>query len=307
MDMQNLVEKCKLSIKPNITRRERTALTELRSKEDTIITKSDKGGELVVMKELHLRKLCMEHLSDSTTYKQLTKDPTNEIRLMVNKTLKGVLSRSEVPETVISRLTTNPSAARTQQFYALPKTHKEQLKVRPIVSACGGIFDRLGWLLQHLLKPLLKHVSAHLNSTTECIQRMEKVDSDQLAGMIPVSFDVVSLYTNVDTGQAITTALEYIIKYKTNCLGLNTGDIWVLLHTLLDNNVFAYEDVGYFQQIRGLAMGNRVSGTLAILAMDKFERMFVYQELLPLVYVRYVDDVGTVMKINKKLRTHWNT
>ena len=70
----------------------------------------------------------------------------------------------------------------------------------------------------------------------------------------------------------------------------------MLLHTLLDNNVFAYEDVGYFKQVRGLAMGNRVSATLAILAMDKFERMFVYQELLPLVYVRYVDDVGTVVK-----------
>ena len=80
------------------------------------------------------------------------------------------------------------------------------------------------------------------------------------------------------------------------CFGLNTGDIWVLLHTLLDNNVFAYEDVGYFQRIRGLAMGDRVSGTLAILAVDKFERMFVYQEILPLVYVRYIDDVGTVVK-----------
>ena len=127
---------------------------------------------------------------------------------------------------------------------------------------------------------------------------MEKVDSDQPAGVIPVSFDVVSLYTNVDTWEAITTALEYIIKYKMNCLGLNTGDIdiWVLLHTLLDN-VFAYEDVGYFQQIRGLAIGNRVRGTLAaILAMDKFERLLVYQELLPLVYVRYIDDVGTVVK-----------
>ena len=83
-----------------------------------------------------------------------------------------------------------------------------------------------------------------------------------------------------------------------NCLGLKTGDIWLLLHahTLLDNNVFAYEDVGYFQQVRGLALGNRVSGTLTILAMDKFEQIFVYQELLPRVYVRYVDDVGTVVK-----------
>ena len=111
-----------------------------------------------------------------------------------------------------------------------------------------------------------------------------------------MSFDVVSLYTNVDTEEAITTTLEYIMKYKLNCFGLKTGDIWVLLHTLLDNNVFAYEDVGYFKQVRGLAMGNKVSGTLAILVMDKFERMFVYQELLPLVYVRHVDDVGTVVK-----------
>ena len=71
MDMQHLLEKCKLSMKPNITCRERTALTELQSKEDTIITKSDKGGELVVMKESHMRKLCMEHLSYSTTYKRL--------------------------------------------------------------------------------------------------------------------------------------------------------------------------------------------------------------------------------------------
>ena len=35
-------------------------------------------------------------------------------------------------------------STRTQRFYALPKTHKKELKIRPIVSACGGIIDRLG-------------------------------------------------------------------------------------------------------------------------------------------------------------------
>jgi len=44
-------------------------------------------------------------------------------------------------------------------------------------------------------------------------------------------------------------------------------------------------------------MGNRLSGTLAILAMDRFERMFIYQELNPqlIIYVRFVDDIGTVV------------
>ena len=44
-------------------------------------------------------------------------------------------------------------------------------------------------------------------------------------------------------------------------------------------------------------MGNRLSGTLAIIVMDRFWRRFVYDELKPspVIFVRYVDDVGTVV------------
>ena len=43
-------------------------------------------------------------------------------------------------------------------------------------------------------------------------------------------------------------------------------------------------------------MGNRLSGTLAILCMDRCERLHIYQQLHPqlTIYIRYVDDVGTV-------------
>ena len=44
-------------------------------------------------------------------------------------------------------------------------------------------------------------------------------------------------------------------------------------------------------------MGNRLSGTLAILSLDRFERLYIYQELQPkpIIYVRYVDDVATTI------------
>ena len=44
-------------------------------------------------------------------------------------------------------------------------------------------------------------------------------------------------------------------------------------------------------------MGNRLSGTLAILCLHRFERLDSYRELhpKPVVYVRYVDDVGTTV------------
>ena len=43
-------------------------------------------------------------------------------------------------------------------------------------------------------------------------------------------------------------------------------------------------------------LSNRLSGTLAIICIDKFERNHIYNEVEPKIYVRYVDDIGTVVK-----------
>ena len=44
-------------------------------------------------------------------------------------------------------------------------------------------------------------------------------------------------------------------------------------------------------------MGSRLSGILAILAIDRFERLFIYQTFKPplTIYVRYVDDIRTTV------------
>ena len=139
----------------------------------------------------------------------------------------------------------------------------------------GGIFDKLGWFLQYLLKPLLKSVPAHLNNTAELVSKIHAIDTEDLKGLVPVKFDVVSLYTNVNTNEAIDTALEYCRRSRIYLYGLCLEDIWELLHLLPANNVFEYEGL-FYQQIRGLAMGNRLSGTLAIICMDRLERKFVY-------------------------------
>ena len=192
-----------------------------------------------------------------------------------------------------------PSTARTQRFYGLPKTHKPSLKIRPIVSACGGIFDGLSWLLQFMLKPLLKFVPARLTCTADLIERFQGLTGTQLKNKIPVSFDAASLKTNVDAKEAIDTALTYARKTKVYPYGLTLEDLWGLLTLLLDNNVFHYKET-YYKQIRGLVMGNRLSGTLAILVMDSFEKQHMYS-LSPklLIYVRYVHDIGSVIDNNE--------
>ena len=43
-------------------------------------------------------------------------------------------------------------------------------------------------------------------------------------------------------------------------------------------------------------MGNRLSGTLAILTMDRFECKYIYPVIKPTIYVRFVDDIGTTVQ-----------
>ena len=127
--------------------------------------------------------------------------------------------------------------------------------------------------------------------------------------MIPISLDVISLYTNIPVNEAIETTLEYVLKHKPDLHGLLNRDLWELLYLLLDNNVFSYNNI-FFQQIRGLAMGNRLSGTLAIICMDKFERAHITTFLRPAIYARYVDDISTIVHNTEEaqsLLTHVNS
>ena len=146
------------------------------------------------------------HLNDPNTYKKFQRDPTPSLRLQIN-----ILLGQGYPTSFVKRLN-SPTTCRTQQFYALPQTHRKVLKIRPIVSGRGGIFERLGWFLQCILRPLLAHVSAHITNTERLIDRFNTPGREKLKDMIPISFDVVSLYTNINTEEAINTTLHYAVK-----------------------------------------------------------------------------------------------
>ena len=104
------------------------------------------------------------------------------------------------------------------------------------------IFERLGWFLNHILQPLLQHIPAHIESTNELIQLFNTVDENALQDKLPVSFDVVSLYTNIDMTEAMDTALQYLVKFNINTKSLSMDELNKLLHLVLNNNVFHYEE-----------------------------------------------------------------
>jgi len=66
-----------------------------------------------------------------------------------------------------------------------------------------------------------------------------------------------------------------------------------LLNIVLRVSHFSFNSQ-IFLQIKGLAMGNRLSGLLASIYMDRLERQTIYG-LDIIAYKRYVDDIVMIM------------
>jgi len=280
----------------NISQTEYKALQNLKNN-DNIYLPSDKGGEFTIIPKSIYLHLGTEHLSDSTTYTSHKRNRTVVINRQLQSIWYDIINERRLPANNAKRLIYKE--CRTQKFYFLMKTHKEGRKIRPIVSASGGPFDRIGWFLQKMLKPLLQHVSAHIGSTEDLLTQLKNKPVDELSSSSPFSLDVVSMYTNVNIDEAVGIAIEYLAQHKIPLYGLHIENIQELLNFILKNNFFEFQGQFYLQH-RGLAMGSRIAPILAILAVDKLERTSIYADtsINTIFYRRYVDD--SLILLNNK-------
>ena len=114
------------------------------------------------------------------------------------------------------------------------------------------------------------------------------------------SFDVTSLYTNVSNSAALQAVSKLLTKHQAtlNLYNFSIGQLMTLLSECLKCNVFRWAG-HYYQQVRGLAMGQRLAPTLAIAFMAKVEEPIL--ERAPLLYCRYVDDCCIVCPTQAEL------
>ncbi|EYC13387.1 hypothetical protein Y032_0044g961 [Ancylostoma ceylanicum] len=188
-------------------------------------------------------------------------------------------------------------------FYSLVKTQKlspasdliaippETIKIRPIISSCGGPSDRLSWLLVKVLSPLLQFVGAHIVNVESFLASLSQCQIPSTAYY--ASFDVASLYTNVNNDNAVDAVISLYEQHESqiHSMGFNANDIRVMLSATLSCNIFCFNNKMY-EQKRGLAMGNRIAPLLAIIFMDHIERITLTSDIL--LYKRYVDDAFVI-------------
>ncbi|XP_064482818.1 uncharacterized protein LOC135395650 [Ornithodoros turicata] len=188
----------------NLTRNERQALQELRTDSTIMILPSDKGKSTVVMdKEAYISKT-KELFQDKSRFIELPTDPTQKSERALVQRLRQLRECGSISDTAYKRLFSSDRA--TPRAYGLPKVHKPDVPLRPIVSFTGAPTYQLSRFLVELLSPI-KYKNGHStkNSREFCSSvRDVVINSDETM----VSFDVVSLFTNIPIALVIDVAKD---------------------------------------------------------------------------------------------------
>ena len=89
----------------------------------------------------------------------------------------------------------------TPHIYGLPKVHKKEISLQPIVNTIRSPSYRLAKFLVGKLNPLVGRTCSYVKDLAYWINEIKNDKLDEYK--ILVSFDVVSLYTKIPIAEAI--------------------------------------------------------------------------------------------------------
>ena len=156
-------------------------------------------------------------------------------------------------------------------FYGLPKIHKPNTPLRPIVSSCGSVTYGLAKELAKILKPLVGKSPHHINSTCNFVEQVKHITLE--SGECLSSYDVSALFTSVPVDPALNITKDLLEKYHTikERTVLAVSDIILLLEFCLKNTYFSFKGQ-FYEQVEGAVMGSPVSPIVANLYMEYVEQ-----------------------------------
>ncbi len=251
---------------------------------DLTCTLTDKNAGLCVVTKQWYDTQIKKHLEDRHTYILIKDLPILDIQndLKMILTNHGEMNRfnewSNIPNMVLPT------------FKILPKLHKVPISSRPIVPAYSTITTNVSKWLATELQTIVDQYKWRIKSSSSLTQTLQNLDVQE-DGLL-VSFDVTSMYTNIDLDHGIFT-IENLLRDYNHFTEKKRKFIIDLLKWVLKNNYFQYNNQIY-RQIKGVAMGTNTAPPFADLFMIYHELMFFmcYPEMKHSTcsYSRYLDD-----------------
>ena len=293
MNLDQIFHNLKNDFSDFFPKRYSIALNDLKKEKSIKICKADKGAKIVVMDTCDYNSKVVDLLTDNKVYKKIRKNPLSRMQSEFNRGLKLIGQKYDSPNLKKVFSCKLPSLP---YIYGLPKIHKPETPLRPIVSNVNCPAYKLSKWLTKELSPLLGSFSkSHLKHNVDLLERLKNIVPGQKKF---ISFDVSSLYTNVP----LKPTLDFL-KRKMSCVNVNLNkpvDYYIeLIELCLKNSCFQFEDI-FYEQVSGLAMGCPLSSFLANIFLEHVESELLpnYNGVKPLFWWRYVDDVLGLVPAN---------
>ena len=280
-------------LKDNLSQNERLALENLKQREDIIIQQADKGGKIVIMNKDEYVNACAKMLEDEEFYQAEKGDRNEEFSKEIKKRL------DELSEYISDKekryLEEDLIKPRTPLFYGLPKIHKVFTNVppmRPIVSGFCSCTTKLSEFLDSFLKYHAQRCKSYIKDTNQFLLKLQSLKKLPL-NTILVTFDVSSLYTNIDQEEGAEACFKKLEQRRRKDIPSILLKNLILL--VLRCNVFRFGS-SFYSQRKGTCMGTPMAPNYANLFMDEFEENLINDFFRktgkkPLIWWRYIDDI----------------
>jgi hypothetical protein len=233
---------------------------------------------------------------NESTYKERissllkSKDPTSQIERKTRQLLTKY--KTVLPVALKRQLT--PYHSKPSRFYGLPKIHTPDIPLRPIVSSIDSPCYALPEFLHKILSPLAGNTSSFTKNSEHSIKSIKDITLQKEDCL--VSFDVVSLFTNVPVGEVLQVVRDRLSTDPSflERAPLQVEDVMELLDICLKTMYFQFEDT-FDQQKEGMAVGNSLSPVVSNIFMEHSEEIALdTANYKPAKLLRYVDDTFVV-------------
>ena len=257
----------------------------------------DKGNGIVLLdRNVYCNKM-NEILNDRTKFKPINDDWLKVIFKLedrLNRFLKSIKDQGAISDTTHNEL--YASGSQPGIMYGLPKVHKNNFPLRPILSAISTHCYNLA----KFIVPMLDNIAYGQYTIKDSFQFVAEITDVKDADSYKMaSFDITSLFTNIPLDETINIILNLIFPNEDDrFMNFNKKQFKKLLELAVKDNVFLFNE-GLYSQIDGVAMGSPLGPAFANIFMSYYEKIWLSNcpsEFKPVLYKRYVDDTFLLFK-----------
>ncbi|CAF4168919.1 unnamed protein product [Adineta steineri] len=241
----------------------------------------------------------------------------NPLESLVDRTndlLYRLWASKHITQKQYKMLSVDKDEAELAHLYFLPKAHKPNTPLRPIMAGLKSPTMKISKWLDGLLRPLFDRlaVDSTIMNGVQLIKQVERWSARYLTSATSfIIMDVTDLYTMIPEEGGVTAIKRLMETSNLKQIdGVKREIILALARFVMTNNYF-YFDGSYYKQIRGGAMESPLILTIANTYMYFVERpIFKWAQRTCSIYYRYIDDLFIMSNVHadtlKGLLKFWN-